>query len=592
MGGTGMSGSTKKGQRGITRREMLVGAGAISAVTLGSVALSSAAEEALSWDHETDILVVGSGAAACAAAVTADQNGDRALVVEKAPITGGTAAKSAGVLWIPNNFALKEKGIEDARDDCLRYMVRFSYPERYDPADAVLGIRETELNQLQAFYDNASLAIDSLRAHGDLRIGEWRMFALDRPATDYLDHVPENKVPTGRALGPLSADGTMGLGAELMAQFSAALERRGVPVLTGHRAARAILNAAGRVIGLECEAAGKTVNVRAHKAVIFGTGGYAHNTDFVATYQSVGIDGSCAMPWSTGDFIGIAGAVGARMGDLSTAWRTQIVLEEALQARTLGSGVFFPPGDSMLQVNRHGVRVVNEHRNYNDRTEAHGYYDASAAEFPNRLLFMIYDQRSAEAFAGAYPFPETPTGGKHVLAADTLDALGARIESRLEEISGRTGGLRLAPAFTDNLKNAITHFNGYAGTGNDTEFQRGKAAYDNEWHLVFSPMRADTDWPRNEGPTVTMHPFRDEGPFYAIILAAGALDTSGGPDIDASSRVLNTANAPIPGLYGAGNCIASPSGEAYYGAGHTLGMAITFGYIAANAAHLEPAGDA
>jgi hypothetical protein len=280
------------------------------------------------------------------------------------------------------------------------------------------------------------------------------------------------------------------------------------------------------------------------------------------------------------------------MGDLSTAWRSQIVLDEALQARTLATGVFFPPGDSMLQVNRHGVRVVNEKRNYNDRTEAHGYYDPSQAEFPNLLLFMIYDQRSAEAFAGAYPFPATPAGGSHVLSGGTLEELTAKIKSRLEEIARHTGGLTLSPAFAGNLKQTIARFNAYAQTGTDEEFKRGRAAYDREWQPVFSPMQTDTPWPPNKAPNITMHPFRSEGPYYAIILAAGVLDTSGGPAIDASARVLDTAGQPIPGLYGAGNCIASPSGEAYYGAGHTLGLATVFGFIAANAAHHEPRNDA
>ncbi len=574
--------------QGVSRRELLTGAGGLT-LALGAVTLASAeARAADSWDRETDILVVGGGAAGCAAAVTADELGDAVLVVEKAPITGGTASKSAGVLWIPNNFSLREKGIEDDKQSCLRYMARFSYPDRYHAGNEHLGLTEREYRLLEAFYDHAAPAIDALQANGDLRIGEWRMFALDRSATDYLDNVPENTVPTGRALGPLKSDGSMGLGADLMLQYSNALKKREIPVLTNHPATRLVKDSAGRVIGLECANGDQTVRIHARKAVIFGTGGYAHNTEYTEAYQRGSFYGACAMPWSTGDFIAIGGAAGAQMGDLSTAWRSQVVLEEALRARTLAAGVFFPPGDSMVQVNRHGVRAVNEKRNYNDRTEVHQQYDASRAEYPNQLMFMVYDRRTAEAFAGAYPIPANSASSPNVLQGDTLQQLTQNLSSRLGQISNQTGGFTLSADFTANLDKTIKRFNGFARSGVDEDFLRGTAAYDTEWHQVFSPLKADSGWSATDGPNITMHPFMEEGPYYAIILAAGALDTSGGPAINHKAQVLDTHGQPIAGLYGAGNCIASPSSEAYYGAGHTLGMATAFGYIAARQAHEEP----
>ena len=571
----------------ITRRQVLAGAGAMTAA-LGTVSLGSCkASTTGKWDYEADIVVVGSGVGACTAAVIAHDNGDSVLVVEKASTVGGTSAKSAGVLWIPNNFTLKERGIADERTDCLKYMARFTYPEQYTASDTNLGLSSSEFKLLEAFYDNASDAVDALRNNGALNLAEWRMFALDRPATDYLDHVAENKVPAGRALGPVTDDGGIGLGVHMMEQLNNALQKREIPVRFNHRVVRLVRNEAGRVVGVEAEVDGQVRSVRAHKAAIFATGGYAHNPEFLAQYQRTRFYGSCAMPMATGDFINIAGAAGARLGNMGGAWRTQIVLEEALVSPLLAAGVFFPPGDSMVQVNKYGQRAVNEHRNYNDRTEAHGIYDSSQAEYPNQLLFMIYDQRTAEAFAGAYPLPEKPSGAPHVLEGESLEALARQIQNRLAEIAPHTGGFTLAPAFTENLKTTLERFNRFAGSGIDEDFRRGAAGYDNEWHAVFSPLRADSQWPANDNPSPTMHAFGNSGPYYAIILAAGALDTNGGPVIDASGRVLDTADQPIPGLYGAGNCIASPSREAYYGAGHTLGMSLTFGYIAANAAHLE-----
>jgi 3-oxosteroid 1-dehydrogenase len=578
---------------GITRRQVLLGTGAV----IASVGVSSLAGVSLlsrrahaedgGWDHQADIVVVGSGIGACTAALVAQQRGSSTIIIEKAPLVGGTSQRSAGVLWIPDNFTLRAKGINDSRDDCLRYMARYSYPERFAAGEPRLGLHESEYSLLGAFYDNASKAVDELRSMGALELIEWRGFQRDAPAFDYLDHVPENKVPTGRSLGPVGPDGNIGLGVHMMAQMEQALNERKIPILLDHRATSLIMNDANRVIGLQAESAGAMVSLQAKKGVIFATGGFAHNEAMVDLYQSQRLYGSCAMPAATGDFVSIAAAAGAQLGNMSGAWRTQVVLDEALHSRVLGGGVFIPPGDSMLQVNKYGKRVVNEKRNYNDRTEVHGIFDPSHAEYPNQLLFMIYDQRSAEAFAGAYPFPSDPAAASNVLQAESIETLATRIAARLKEVAPHTGGFSLAPQFVANLKATIAHYSDMARSGEDKDFGRGATAYDREWHLVFSPMRTDTRWPANPGPNVTMHPLQEQGPFYAIILVAGALDTNGGPMIDANARVLDTSGQPIAGLYGAGNCIASPSRFAYWGAGHTLGQSLAFGYIAANAAHLE-----
>ena len=582
-----------EGNKNLTRRQVIVGASAAT-VTLGAVTLgSSKAQAAGRWDHESDIVVVGSGAGASTAALIAHDNGDSVTVLEKAPIVGGTSAKSAGVLWIPNNFALRGRKIEDKKEDCVRFMARYSYPERFNASQPNLGIGERNLAMLETFYDNASPTIERLQKIGALEVAEWRMFALDRPATDYLDHVLENKVPAGRTLGPLKADGkTVGLGVDLMIHLNGALKKKGIPVLVNHRVVRVVTNPAGRVVGVEAESGGKTVTVRARKAVIFGTGGYAHNPEFVATYQRVPIYGACAHPWSTGDFINLAGAAGARLGYMAGAWRTQILLEEALQNPNLAAGVFFPPGDSMLQVNRYGKRVVDEKRNYNDRTEIHAQFNPTEAEYPNHLMFMVYDERTADGFAGAYPLPEKPTGAPYVISADTLDGLAAKLAERLKDVGPKTGNFSLSADFAANLKASIVRYNAFAKTGKDEDFSRGKHSYDTEWHAVFSPMHPGSKYPKNPSPNATMHPLSAKGPYYAIILASGCLDTNGGPQIDPKGRVLNTKDQPIPGLYGAGNCIASPSRYAYWGAGHTLGNAITWGAVAANNAHAETPSEA
>jgi 3-oxosteroid 1-dehydrogenase len=566
----------------IGRRQILAGAGvAAVAATTAACSKSSPATTAADgkWDHEADVVCVGSGAAGGTAAVIAAAEGAKVLVLEKMPIQGGTTAKSGGVTWIFNHFILKEQGIADPKADALKYAARFGFSREYDPANDTLGLGELRYSVLEAFYDKGSEAIDKLRALDAVQFKQFRLFQVDHPAPDYADHLPENKAPTGRALEPAVGSGSAEGGGSLASQLAAYLKKKNTPMMMDTKVTKIIKNADGRVVGVEAEQKGKTLRIKANKGVVFGTGGYSHNVELCKMHQPW-VYGTCALPGSTGDFIPLAQEAGAMMGNLGYAWRTQVVLGEALANRGVALGAFVLPGDSMILVNKYGKRVVNEKRDYNDRTQSHFHYDAAHEEYSNHLQFMLFDERSLDAFGGAFPFPVKKAEQPHLIEGTSWEDLFAKVSAQLAKWSGQTGGLKLAESFAATAKDTIAKFNNYATTGTDLEFNRGKYLYDREWHLLFSTRREGTKFPANPHPNPVMHPFAEKGPYYCIILGPGALDTAGGPQINADAQVLGANGKPIEGLYAAGNCISAPTGQAYLGAGGTIGPAVTFGYIA------------
>jgi 3-oxosteroid 1-dehydrogenase len=200
----------------------------------------------------------------------------------------------------------------------------------------------------------------------------------------------------------------------------------------------------------------------------------------------------------------------------------------------------------------------------------------------------VYDRRSAGLFAGRYPIPAAGAPAGHVVTGQTLEDLAVAVDKRLARIARRTGADGLDIEFPDRLASTITRFNKHAERGLDFDYERGARLQDRAFHSkVWSTPLRGTAWPANDKPNVTMYPFADEGPYHAIILGAGAIDTSGGPMVDGAARVLSVDGPPIPGLFGAGNCIASPTGRACYGQGATLGIALAFAYLAGTHAAVE-----
>jgi succinate dehydrogenase/fumarate reductase flavoprotein subunit len=333
----------------VRRRKILLGAGAL--VASGVPAAAKGRMTSPHWDYDCDVLCVGSGAAGATAAVIAAAEGAKVIMIEKMPILGGTTAKSSGLAWIFNNFAMRSQGMSDPKEDALKYVVRMGFPTEYDPSSPTLGLDELRYRVVEAFYDNGATAIDHLHDLGVIDFKQFRLFNYDRIPADYADHLLENKAPTGRALDPAVGAGQMGGGHSLTAQLAVYLKKREMPVLIGTRATRIMKDADGRVIGLEAEQKGKPILIRARRGVVFGTGGYAHNTELCNLHQPP-IYGTCSLPGSTGDFMNLAQEAGVRMGNLSFGWRGQFVLGEALVNRAVAWGVFMPPGDSMILVNR------------------------------------------------------------------------------------------------------------------------------------------------------------------------------------------------------------------------------------------------
>jgi 3-oxosteroid 1-dehydrogenase len=533
----------------------------------------------MNFQSETDVLVVGSGAAAFSAAITAKKHGAAVMMLEKGGLIGGTTLRSGGGYWIPNNRFQKEKGIADPKEDALRYMARCSYPQLYNPDDKRLGLPENEYALLDTYYETASKMVDYLEETGAVKnIQEINW--TGQPQVDYVDHLPENKGIRGRVLYSKDQTGKQAYGGELIRQLKACATANGIEMLVNHEVTKILQNDKDEVIGVEVTTnENKILNFRARKAVIFGSGGYTHNAEMMLHFQRGPHFGGCSAPTNTGDFINLGGAIGTKLANMAGAFRAQIVVEAALAQPEGVNNVFYIPGDSVLEVNRYGNRIMDEKRNYNDRTMTHFVWDPQQAEWTNMLEFMIFDSRTATLWQGFPPYPVSGISMPYLITGETWEALTVEIEKHLAAIGAHTGRFALDSSFTENIKKTVLRFNEFAKSGKDADFHRGEFNYDKEW-TTFPPTIPGVEWPPKDSPNYTMYPLSGEGPYYAVILGAGTLDTNGGPVINPKAQVLDTKNNPIPGLYGAGNCIASLVANAYWGGGSTIGPAMTFGHIA------------
>ena len=535
----------------------------------------------LAWHREADVIVLGSGGAALTAAIAAYDFGAKDVVIlEKSGMVGGTTAMSGGMLWIPNNLYQQEAGIADSDEDVVAYLDALA-PGALDP------------DTLGAFLERGPEMIRYFAEKTPVRFHAYADFP------DYQPYMPGAKAEGGRSLdneafsfeqlgkwaarvnptkmaypvrGSLmeAINGTLdeatlaereagdyrGLGQALIgALFKAVLDRE-IPVEFEKRA-RKLVKAGDRVIGVIAEDAdGRDFRVRARRGVVIATGGFEWNETLVKAFLRGPLTGPVSVPENEGDGLVMAIEAGAQLGNMQNAFWQQSVLEFKPQHRAakpnylLGSDERARPG--AILVNRAGKRFVNEAANYNAMGKALHAFDAGTHSYANLPYWLIIDQR----YKDKYPTFTSPPGGPippYMIQADTLEGLAEK-----------------AGIDPQGLAATVARFNQMVRNGHDDDFNRGDNSYDNFY------MWGD---PAFDPPYRTLG-LIDQGPFYAVKMESGALGTCGGPKTNGEAQVLDWSGNPIAGLYAAGNAMAAVLGEAYGGAGGTLGPGMTFGYIA------------
>ena len=527
-------------------------------------------------DH-FDVVVLGSGAAALAAAVSASGHGAETIgVFEKASVIGGTSAMSGGMIWIPENHHMKNKRLNDSREMALEYLGSLSHGRmRTDLLEAYVDVGPT---MVQWFENNSEVVFEIVENFPDYHpenpggnqtggrslecplfpfdeLGEWaNRISQSRQMSPFL---LMNETTLGR--GPLdtapkeviklrSEKNLRGCGQALVGRLVKSCLDRQIVIETEHQADELIIEE-NNLRGVRFNTPSGIRDVET-QSVIIATGGFEWNKNLVNNFVRGPLQRPVSIETNTGDGLKMAMRAGAALGNMQEAWWVPVI------DITNDEGATIPwmvnrerVNPRCIMVNRNGKRFANEASNYNAFGAAFHQLDPGTFEYRNIPAWMIFDQEYLVRyglcrFRGEGQIPDWLTSASTL--AELADLIGC-------------DGL--------GLEETVECWNAQAADLDDGDFHRGKSVNDIHWGDGTKTIAA------------TLGPI-NKPPYYAVEVRPGALGTKGGPLTNANAQVLDVDGEVIRGLYAAGNAMASAMGMAYGGAGGTLGPCMVFGFIA------------
>jgi succinate dehydrogenase/fumarate reductase flavoprotein subunit len=230
------------------------------------------------WHAETDVLIVGAGAAGASAAIEARGLGAEVLILERASDGGGSTALSGGILYFGGGSEIQTAcGFKDDIEEMFKYLLAASGPNPDELKVRLYCERNLEhyawckaqgLAFKPSFYAKKTTeppGDDGLLYSGNENV--WPFNEIAKPAP--RGHKPQTIGSAGRVV---------------MEALLTRTQKLGVRFEADTRVVGLVADDAARVVGVIARKEGQTLAIRARRGVILCAGGFIMNRNMLAAH--------------------------------------------------------------------------------------------------------------------------------------------------------------------------------------------------------------------------------------------------------------------------------------------------------------------
>jgi succinate dehydrogenase/fumarate reductase flavoprotein subunit len=560
------------------------------------------------WDIETDLLVIGAGAAGMTAALVGALEGLNTIICEKSDMVGGTTATSAGTVWIPGSRQSETADVpdsiasaktylaailgEDADDARLtaflatgravldylaqRTSVAFAPPPVHPDYLALPGAAIGGRALATLPFDGRKLGEDFARVRpprrefmvlGGMMVGKTDIPSLLHPFRSWGNFTSATRLLARQARDRISyRRGTrLIMGNALIARLLYSLKQNAVAIRYQTQLSE-LIEDNGKIEGAVFATNDGDISIRARRGVVLATGGIGWSSELRnRLFPKDTLRYSMAPDSNTGDGILAAErAHGAIAQDMRSPalWMPSSVMRQADGHLSIFPHIMLDrakPG--LIAVNSAGRRFVNEANSYHDFVQG---MLRSQQTIPSIPSFLICDRSFIRDYGIGLIHPGTRDLTRFIKSGYLFQGDSIAQLAQAIGVDGCT------------LKNTIERHNRFAESGVDEDFGRGTSELN---RFNGDPDNKPNPCLRKIGP----------GPYFAVAVWPSDLASSAGLRTDINGRVLTSERRPIPGLYAVGADAASIFRGTYPGPGTMIGPAMVFAWRAAMdiAGHLD-----